>query len=1609
MTRLSTIKRGVLSDTGETMDEIINPYIAGAPVTEQRMFFGREDIFQWIENSIAGQFADHILVIHGQRRVGKTSVLKQLGNRLPKRFVPVFFDLQGRTHTSLDRFLWWLAREIVRVLKQERGIETPLPEKDDFAKDPDHFENRFLPDLEPLLGNSTLLLTFDEFDNLEESEVKEELARPLVDYLRRLMGQRGLNFIFSIGSSGRKLENMQAEYTEFFKTALYKKISFLNEEQTRHLVTRPVQDVIEYERGAVDRIYQITSGHPYFTQLTCHELFARCQRTEQRKIAKLDVEEILDDVVERGTVNLKFVWDEAADIEKWGLAALAQLDKADHRAVADYLKKQRVRFSETDLTSGLLRLREKDVLTPDNRFVIHLLRLWLQKNRPIEQAREELTEVNPIANRYIEIGLEFKDTRQFAKAIESFQEALAISKDNLQAQVNIALVYVDQKAFDKAVVEFEKALAMDDEDVSARAGLCEAHLALGDSAMTRGRAKEAVLSYQRVLAINAEHLEARGRMAEIARQRAEKALTDGKDEESLSAFAEALRFTPEDQSLIERVEKVRAEKKAKVLAALLARSEKEASAKSWEKSLAALNEALELAPLDESILARIDSVKARQLKERLDAILAKADQAEKSNRWDAAIGALGEYLALQPDDAAIQKRLDNLRAAKRSAWLGAVGARADAALASERWDEAIAALNEVLSLEPGNADFAARAAKVRAAQKAAALRDILRRAEAAALAGRWDETIEALNAGLASEPENETLQAKLIEVRKAKREARLKAALRLADTAAQAGKWDSAAAALNEVLAVEPENAEFQKKLSEIRAQERLSKLNAARTQARSLARAERFEESLKAWDEYLKLDPDDRQAAQAEIESVKRAQGLAQNYAEAYKAYSKKNYDKAIGLFKSIVMEDADYKDATRLLAESVEYRRTARKWWQSRWVWGGIGLVALVIVAWSVFRYGLPLLAALPTATPAETRAAASATTPPPSTAIFTPTLTSTPLPLKWTRLNSGQFLSRDIINAILIDPTDAGVMYVGTKNAGIYKSIDGGVSWQPIHNGLGRAEISTLIMDPNDSKILYAGAILGGVYKTTNGGLTWQAVNAGINIGDGEWLAIVAMDRQDSQHLYFTDSKMLYETTNGGQLWREGSEQGRPPCKVGLVTEPSDGNVLFLASGCPNKNQGGVYKSTDGGRTWAIIGFETQPLDFHGLWIEPNEGQTLYVSSGGTLWVSHDKGETWTESRSTRCNLAFDRMDPLTVFCASEYQVMKSTDGGTRWSLVADPNLGGISALAVSPQDNNSLFLGSSGLYVSTDGGKRWEEQSSGLGGSAFEFKVSPTNSSFLYAQGLRNTQLYLSQDGGRNWADLGSGRSLFFGTDAETLYSINGTDNLAISRDNGASWVQTALPRPDLWPISIAAHPQNTNRVYAMYGGQSGGQDASPYVYYSDDLGKTWLNSTGMQDVGNPILFFDQDLGRKVYAIGSGAASLSDDGGIAWEDCGEFPHEWWISNFDERAAVDPRDPNRLLIATRGYGIVVSDDACRSWTLKNNGLGSLFVNTIAIDPNNPDTVYAATDGGAYVSFDFGQTWNQINDGLLGATVVYSIVVDKDSNVYAATPYGIFKLESK
>jgi WD40 repeat protein/tetratricopeptide (TPR) repeat protein len=629
------------------MSEMINPYIAGAPVAEKTMFFGRQDVFDWVRRSLTGKFVDHILVIHGQRRVGKTSVLKQIPYHLPHTYIPVFFDLQGRTHTTIDRFLWRLTKEITRNLRTSEDISLPDFTRDQFSEDPELFQNQLLPQLSQAIGDRRLLLIFDEFDSLEEPTAKEMLTENLIPYLSRLMHAPGpLAFIFCIGSSGRKLEHMQASYTDFFRIALYRKISFLEKEEATRLITQPVAGTIEYSRQAIEEIFRITSGHPYFTQLLCHELFGLCQKSDQRHVAPQDVEAVLDDVVERGTVNLKFVWDDASDPERYVLTALSLAeDGRDPSTIHAFLKDKKVRISQREVGDSLRHLQEKDVLAPDNTFTVDLMRLWLLENKPLERVIEELIEVSPIATRYIEIAEEFRESGDREEALDSYRRALRVDRQNLTAQVGVASLVYEQGDLPQAAEEYQKALAIDPEDIGARSGFCQTHMALGDQLRAEGQLDEALGHYQQVLTINEQHLEARERLAAHQAEQGDQLRSEERFDEAIEAFQAALEFTPDDPAISERLAEARAAQRAKGLATLRDAGEEHFQAERWKETIASFEEYLSLDPEDKDAAQAVEArlAEAREQSE-LAGIYDQAETALEEKQYAEAVSLLREII-----------------------------------------------------------------------------------------------------------------------------------------------------------------------------------------------------------------------------------------------------------------------------------------------------------------------------------------------------------------------------------------------------------------------------------------------------------------------------------------------------------------------------------------------------------------------------------------------------------------------------------------------------------------------------------------------------------------------------------------------------------------------------------------------------------------------------------------------------------------------------------------------------------------------------------------------------------------------------------------------------
>jgi photosystem II stability/assembly factor-like uncharacterized protein len=604
-------------------------------------------------------------------------------------------------------------------------------------------------------------------------------------------------------------------------------------------------------------------------------------------------------------------------------------------------------------------------------------------------------------------------------------------------------------------------------------------------------------------------------------------------------------------------------------------------------------------------------------------------------------------------------------------------------------------------------------------------------------------------------------------------------------------------------------------------------------------------------------------------------------------------------------------------------------------------------------------------------------------------------------------GLEFSRDRITAIVMDPKDLDVIYVGTQNAGIYKSIDGGVSWQPIFNGLRTTGIASLVINPINPQILYAGVPAAGVYKTTDGGSNWQAVNKGLHDFDHSYSANIIISPQETETLYYLGGGIIYQTYDGGFSWNQLNYESCPKNVGWLVAHPVDPKILIASDmGIDSNCTAGVYRSADGGATWNMTALEA---NIGVIYIDHQDGQYLYTTAAGEkLYGSSDGGSTWRLLATSRdpfyMTCAIHPTDGKLIMCGENFGTLReSSDAGSSWQTLNSFTNTGISALTYLPQAQEVILAGGQGLFISSNRGNTWIESSSGLGGSPLRLTLDPTTPTSMYLEipGILyfyDTPLYHSSDAGWTWelvTDQGHDHAL--DADGTTLYRA-AYSTIMRSINAGVSWIQLTAPLDGI--VNIATHPSRVGMLYLFYNSQP------DRLFVSTDSGQTW------KEASLPKIPFTQNKARLVYAKDqevylvtySGGVYRSSDDGYSWTACNSE-----IRGNTSAMAIDPQSYARLHLATQGNGVLVSTDGCQSWHESNTGLGSLFVNTVAFDPTNPDTIYVGSDGGAYVSFNGGQTWGVINDGLLGATVVYSIVVDKDSNVFAATPYGIFILEGK
>jgi photosystem II stability/assembly factor-like uncharacterized protein len=625
---------------------------------------------------------------------------------------------------------------------------------------------------------------------------------------------------------------------------------------------------------------------------------------------------------------------------------------------------------------------------------------------------------------------------------------------------------------------------------------------------------------------------------------------------------------------------------------------------------------------------------------------------------------------------------------------------------------------------------------------------------------------------------------------------------------------------------------------------------------------------------------------------------------------------------------------------------------------------------------------------------------------------------------------------VSTVLIGPAEPQVLYAGSTG-GVFKSFDGGATWQGASRGLRDHPIAALAADPRRPRALYAVAgdtstLVNGVWVSRDAGATWVATplsvdNGYANDGGQEYFHSLAIDPAHRGTVLATSNYGVYVSSDGGRTWSVALQFFTVNPDAGLSIQvaaaPARSSVFAYVVGSTEDGVSPFVKlleSADGGKSW-IDRSAALPADaLPPLAIEPTRPGAMYLAGYWKTYRSLDGAASWQQLGPAGPPIA---AGPGGVVIAGSPPsagsvqnpspgVFKSLDGGTTWAPVASP--GYASAYAVGPSSKIYATVRGPGVMASGDGGRSWQVANLGLAAtSILAAAVDPRGTGTLYiAAADAASAYYKSRNAGGRWRPLGTGGLAGAGlavvndgngpfvldgatlyvdpAQPATLYFSNG-NAAARSTDAGASWTPIAGP-PGYYKLSfLSVDPSSPPVLYSTSPSfVGGGGPGSCAAWKSADDGGSW-SCLGLERAFR-ILVAPSDPST-LYAVGDLPAPRpphllwkSLDAGASWApiDAG-LPFVAQQPQDEPYLLVDPGNARRLLVSVP-EGVWQSLDGGAHWSETDHGLPlasyqdpGVFSPLLAVDPHDPALLYAAASNiGVYRSRDGGNRWQPILAGL-------------------------------
>ncbi|MCI0487427.1 MAG: ATP-binding protein, partial [Blastocatellia bacterium] len=373
-----------LTEEDRIAERIPNPYLAPNPLSPgSNVFVGRTEVFRFVEEHFLKPGQNVPIVLYGQPRIGKSSLLRHFDTRLLTDLIPVYIDMQRTAQVESTGGLLFNLSDAIATGLRRRGLDLPAPSLGDYATEPFIVSGKFLDRVEAAINapEYRLILALDEFEEIEKKLTEGKVSQDLMPFLRNIMQHReGIALLFA--GTHTLDEIIQDYWVPYFRSAVPCRVTYLDEADARKLITEPIEGFpLNYEPEAVDFILETTRCHPCLIQLACMALVDLKNEQHSRHASLEDAKQAVTKVLATGDYVFHGIWDWIPRRERALLSALAVAEQGDIEALA-----RASNISQDEVRSMIERLIEAEVVEAEEttgteyRFQVNLFRRWVQRH-----------------------------------------------------------------------------------------------------------------------------------------------------------------------------------------------------------------------------------------------------------------------------------------------------------------------------------------------------------------------------------------------------------------------------------------------------------------------------------------------------------------------------------------------------------------------------------------------------------------------------------------------------------------------------------------------------------------------------------------------------------------------------------------------------------------------------------------------------------------------------------------------------------------------------------------------------------------------------------------------------------------------------------------------------------------------------------------------------------------------------------------------------------------------------------------------------------------------------------------------------------------------------